>query len=189
MRLRCSHCGAKQYVDEQRFVNGRPSEVACWMCTRPVRLDSPAANQAQPTIAIRRSVPDAKSADPRLKSLVHSDTASLALPRDKTINLVVVSGPSRGMKCELFRPLLTIGRLGGGADLEIDDPEVSRVHCAVEVRRDGVFLTDLRSTNGTYLSDTRVFGTRLDEMSIFRIGSSSLQLTFVSTAKPCRIET
>ena len=110
------------------------------------------------------------------------------LPRDKTINLSVISGPSQGMKCDLSRPLITIGRLGGGADIEIDDPEVSRLHCSVEVRRDAIFLTDLRSTNGTYLGDTRVFGARLDEMSIFRIGSTSLQLTFISATESCRVD-
>jgi S-DNA-T family DNA segregation ATPase FtsK/SpoIIIE len=120
--------------------------------------------------------------------LVHSETTSLTLPLDKTINLVVVSGLSQGTKCEFFQPLLTVGRVGAGADLEIDDPEVSRLHCAVEVRRDGVFLTDLRSTNGTYLSDVRVFGARLDEMSIFRIGSTSLQLTFISATESCRVD-
>ena len=187
MRLRCSHCGAKQFVDEQRFVDGRPPQITCWMCTRPIRVDLPAVSPAQPTIAIQ-PVPRAKTTDVRLKTLVHSETTTLALPSDQTINLVVVNGPSQGMKCELSRPLLTIGRLGGGADLEIDDPEVSRLHCAVEVRRDGIFLTDLRSTNGTYLSDVRVFGARLDEMSIFRIGSTSLQLTFISATESCRVD-
>jgi pSer/pThr/pTyr-binding forkhead associated (FHA) protein len=77
---------------------------------------------------------------------------------------------------ELSRPLLTIGRLGGGADMEIDDPEISRLHCAVEVRRDAILLHDLRSTNGTYLGGSRVFAARLDESSKFRVGSSFLQV-------------
>jgi hypothetical protein len=188
MRVRCSHCGAKQIVDEQRFVNGRPSQITCWMCTRPIKLDPAAAGAVQPTVSIPGLVPEAKLTDLGLKALVHSETTSLTLPLDKTINLVVVSGLSQGTKCEFFQPLLTIGRAGGGADLEIDDPEVSRLHCAVEVRRDGVFLTDLRSTNGTYLSDVRVFGARLDEMSVFRIGSTSLQLTFISATESCRVD-
>jgi pSer/pThr/pTyr-binding forkhead associated (FHA) protein len=72
---------------------------------------------------------------------------------------------------------MTIGRLGGGANIEIDDPEVSRLHCAVEVRRDAILLHDLRSKNGTYLGDSRVFAARLDESSKFRIGSSLLQVS------------
>jgi hypothetical protein len=30
--------------------------------------------------------------------------------------------------------------MGGGADVEIDDPEVSRSHCAVEIRHDGTLI-------------------------------------------------
>lgn len=183
MRMRCSHCGAKQHADERQFADARSSQVTCWMCTRPLGVDLSPSDPAPHTIAIRLSVPHAKSGDSRLRGSVDSETASLMLPRDKTINLAVISGPSQGIKCDLSRPLITIGRLGGGADIEIDDPEVSRLHCSVEVRRDAIFLTDLRSTNGTYLGDTRVFGARLYEMSIFRIGSSLLQVGVVSTAE------
>jgi len=66
--------------------------------------------------------------------------------------------------------------MGGGADIEIDDPEVSRSHCAIEVRRDGILLYDLRSTNGTYLRNSQVSVVRLEPTSIFRIGTSWLQL-------------
>ena len=113
----------------------------------------------------------------RLKGDSVSQTTSLVLPQNQTINIFVAAGRSQGMGFELFRPLMTIGRLGGGADIEIDDPEASRLHCAIEVRRDAILLHDLGSTNGTYLGDSRVLVTRLEQMSKFRIGSSFLQLT------------
>ena len=80
------------------------------------------------------------------------------------------------MEFEIAKAITTIGRIGGGADIEIDDPEISRSHCAVEVRRDAILLHDLRSTNGTYLRDSRVSVARLDMVSKFRIGGSKLQL-------------
>ncbi len=79
----------------------------------------------------------------------------------------------------MSKPLMTIGRLHGGADIEIDDPEVSRSHCAVEVRRDTILLHDLKSTNGTYVEDSRVFATQLESMSTFRIGNSTIQIRIV----------
>lgn len=88
------------------------------------------------------------------------------------------------MEYELSRPLVTVGRPGGGADIEIDDPEISRLHCAVEVRRDAILLHDLRSTNGTYLGDSRVFAARLEQASTFRIGSSLLQVLSELKLKP-----
>ena len=59
-------------------------------------------------------------------------------------------------------PLATIGRLGGGADIEIDDRQVSRLHCALEVKDSSVLLRDLRSTNGTYVADQRVLSAKLE---------------------------
>jgi pSer/pThr/pTyr-binding forkhead associated (FHA) protein len=95
---------------------------------------------------------------------------------DEHIKLCVVEGPSQGTEFEITKSITTIGRMGGGADVEIDDPEVSRSHCAIEVRRDGILLHDLRSTNGTYLRNARVSVVRLEPMSIFRIGTSQLQV-------------
>jgi pSer/pThr/pTyr-binding forkhead associated (FHA) protein len=71
---------------------------------------------------------------------------------------------------------MTIGRVGGKADIQIDDPEVSRLHCSVEVRGDAILLHDLRSTNGTFVSDSGVVSARLKKMSQFRIGSSDLRI-------------
>ncbi len=74
-------------------------------------------------------------------------------------------------------PLVTIGRLRGGADFEIDDPMISRLHCAVEVKNDTVYLRDLRSTNGTYVADKRVLATQIDDSTEFRIGTSTLRVS------------
>ena len=170
MRVQCPHCGAKLHLDEERFANERPSQVTCWMCTRTVGVDSPPAEPGPPTIAVRSSAPHKRSSDSRLEGALNSRTSNLTLPRDKTIKISLITGSSQGMECELSRPLMTIGRLGGGADIEIDDPEISRLHCAVEVRRDAIFLHDLRSTNGTYLGDSRVFAARLTRAPSFASG-------------------
>jgi len=102
--------------------------------------------------------------------------ASMELPVAERIRLQLVTGSEEGTEFEVSKCLTTIGRAGGGADIEIDDPEVSRSHCAIEVRRDGILLHDLRSTNGTYLRGSPVTVVRLDPLSIFRIGTSHLQL-------------
>jgi len=177
MRVQCPHCGAKLHLDEEQFASGRPSQVTCWMCTFPVELGSSPVEPGPPTIAVSSSALHERCRDSRLEGVPRSQTADLALPRDKTIKISVIAGSSQGMECELSRPLMTIGRLGGGADIEIDDLKVSRLHCAVEVRRDAILLHDLRSTNGTYLGNSRVFNARLEEMSKFRIGSSFLQVS------------
>jgi pSer/pThr/pTyr-binding forkhead associated (FHA) protein len=102
--------------------------------------------------------------------------ASAELPVADRIRLQLVTEVAEGTEFELTKSLTTIGRKGGGADIEIDDPEVSRSHCAIEVRRDGILLHDLRSTNGTYLRGSPVTVIRLSPMSIFRIGTSHLRV-------------
>jgi len=111
-----------------------------------------------------------------LRGSLVPETPSLDLQSGDRVTICVSSGRDLNKEFELSKPLTTIGRLGGGADIELDDPEVSRSHCAIEVRRDAILLHDLRSTNGTYLGYDRVSVVRLEPMSHFRIGSSFLQL-------------
>jgi pSer/pThr/pTyr-binding forkhead associated (FHA) protein len=99
-----------------------------------------------------------------------------SLPENQVIKIAVEEGIQPGTVYEVSRPLMTIGRLGGGADIQIDDPEVSRFHCSIEVRRDSILLQDLRSKNGTYFDGSRIFATRLDQMSRFRIGGTVLRV-------------
>ena len=117
---------------------------------------------------------------------MNPETTSLSLPRDRVIKVLVLTGSSQGFEQELSRPLITIGRLGGGADIEVDDSEASRLHCAIETKGDAIFLRDLRSTNGTFLGDARVFAARLEHMSQFRIGSSLLQVMVLPAPEPSR---
>lgn len=151
------------------------------MCNCAVGLDSLPTEPGPPTIAVPAS--HERSRGSGLEGSLNSQTASLALPQDEVITISVVSGLSQGMEFELSTPLVTIGRLGGGADIEIDDSEVSRSHCAIEVRRDAILLHDLRSTNGTYLRNSRVFVARLEPMSKFRIGSTFLQIKMIPNEK------
>jgi S-DNA-T family DNA segregation ATPase FtsK/SpoIIIE len=104
----------------------------------------------------------------------------LALPDGKTIAISVTAGPSKGLELRLVKPLVSIGRAGSGADLEIDDPGVSRMHCAVEVTSDAIRLRDLESTNGTYVNEQRVLSAELEHLSEFRVGSSVLCVRVVS---------
>ena len=93
--------------------------------------------------------------------------------------LHVVAGPDAGGVHLLHGGRITIGR-SADADVPLDDPDVSRLHCAVTVEADGrIAVADLGSTNGTTLSGTRL-GTRpvrLAPGALLRIGESALRLT------------
>jgi hypothetical protein len=69
---------------------------------------------------------------------------------------VVVAEPGRGeRRVEIDGPTL-VGRDADG--LPIADLEVSRRHCVLAPSADGVVVTDLRSSNGTFVAGTLVDG-------------------------------
>lgn len=97
---------------------------------------------------------------------------------DAPPQLHVVAGPDAGGVHLLHGGQIHLGR-SADADVPLDDPDVSRLHCAVTVGPDGrVSVADLGSTNGTTLDGTRV-GTRpvrLTPGALLRIGESALRL-------------
>jgi pSer/pThr/pTyr-binding forkhead associated (FHA) protein len=69
--------------------------------------------------------------------------------------------------------------LGRGARNDVDlgrDEFASSEHARIEPRRDGVWIEDVGSTNGTYLNGTRVTGPkRLSVGDIVRVGETELR--------------
>ena len=51
---------------------------------------------------------------------------------------------------------ITFGRDSGVAAVALDDRNVSRRHARLEIIDNDLVLTDLGSTNGTYVNDERV---------------------------------
>ncbi|WP_237524626.1 FHA domain-containing protein, partial [Streptomyces sp. SID5643] len=97
---------------------------------------------------------------------------------DAPAQLQVVAGPDAGGVHLLHGGEIRIGR-SADADVPLDDPDVSRLHCAVTVSADGrVAVADLDSTNGTTVNGARV-GARVVPFTpgaLLRIGESALRL-------------
>jgi len=124
-----------------------------------------------------------------LSELVVAAPPGFALPKDKIITILVLEGPSRGLSRRLVKPHVSIGRVGGGADIEIDDRYVSTLHCAVAVKRDIIRLRDLDSLTGTYVGNQRVSIASLGHRSEFCVGFSVLLVTVLpARAVPHREE-
>jgi len=92
------------------------------------------------------------------------------LDQDKVISLVVLDGPLKGQVFPLTKPKVLLGR--SEADIVLDDSEVSRKHCAIEVHGTSAVLADLGSTNGTFVDDEQIETHQLQHMSEFRLGST-----------------
>ncbi|QIJ63034.1 FHA domain-containing protein [Streptomyces sp. JB150] len=97
---------------------------------------------------------------------------------DAPARLDVVAGPDAGGVHLLHGGRIEIGR-SAAADVPLDDPDVSRLHCAVTLSPDGrVTVADLGSTNGTTLDGTRVGArpVRFTPGALLRLGESALRL-------------
>jgi hypothetical protein len=92
--------------------------------------------------------------------------------------IVVVKSPalSEGDEWDLDSSPLTLGRSSQN-DIQLKrDEYASSSHARIEPRRDGVWLEDIGSTNGTYLNGIRLTRPkRLTSGDIVRIGETELR--------------
>ncbi len=101
---------------------------------------------------------------------------ALGLPPGKRISLAVLSGPRSGEVIPIAKPRVTLGRAGGSADLQFDDPEMSRNHAALEWAGGGASVRDLGSTNGSFVNEQKITTQALEDKSEFRLGHTRLLL-------------
>lgn len=71
------------------------------------------------------------------------------------------------------REAIQLGRIADN-DIVLPDPNVSRVHARVWRRDDSFFITDLDSTNGSWVNEKRVSEAELADNDVLRLGSTRL---------------
>jgi pSer/pThr/pTyr-binding forkhead associated (FHA) protein len=92
--------------------------------------------------------------------------------------LVVVESPSlvHGRVLDVGPVPLTLGRAGDNTAVLDGDDYASSHHARVESQRDGVWLVDLGSTNGTWVNGARMDGRhKLRVGDLVRVGETELR--------------
>jgi pSer/pThr/pTyr-binding forkhead associated (FHA) protein len=104
--------------------------------------------------------------------------AGLVQPPAAVGALVVLKSPAleEGERFELDSTPLTVGR-GSPNDIELHDDEfASARHVRVEPRRDGVWIEDIGSTNGTFVNGAQIDRPRrLTPGDVIRVGETDLR--------------
>ena len=91
-------------------------------------------------------------------SLTVTPEADTGTMSDRGFVLRVIGGLDAGLSVPLMPGRYTLGR-GEQADVRVDSPDLSRLHCEIDVTRDGlVRVRDLGSRNGTDLNGQRLTG-------------------------------
>jgi predicted Zn finger-like uncharacterized protein len=166
MQAGCPHCGHVQSVREENLGDAEMVEVVCTACGKTFQVANPRLQnlKAETTCKTVESVTSEVTEDGRL----------LRLPEGKTVSLKVLEGDGKGTVYPLLKPRVTLGRTN--ADILVNDPLSSRLHCAIEFSEDGVLLRDLDSTNGTLVDHHPVRFAEIADGSTFQIGKHIFEL-------------
>ncbi len=174
MKTACVHCGAEHSLKDGEFGGHSKVQFKCSKCGKST------------VVAIKRHVNSTVVMSPLPSFARASATSSnlnlpppdpgLRLPASANVILSIVSGPLQGTSHTLTKPRVVLGR--EGADIALDDPEISRHHCLLEVRDTYVNLKDMDSTNGTFFDEERVRAAMLQDGTEFRVGGTVIRVSF-----------
>ena len=99
----------------------------------------------------------------------------------RRVRLSVQTGPAAGREFSADKERIRIGNArvppghdGSGNDLALDDKKVSRHHAEILLTEKGWLLTDLESTNGTWLDGKRIERAYISPGSKLVVGDSSI---------------
>lgn len=186
MVITCPQCKTQYKYDEARFGGARSKRLKCPKCSQVFEVENPMEDLADATRIGKGGSPagpetetDAIRMAPEQPEL--PELAPLA--KDVRYSLAVIAGSQAGSVFKIPKPRLFLGR-GSNMDIQLKDSEVSRRHAMLEIKAAKVTLTDLGTTNGTFVSGERITSAELNNQSEFTLGSTTLMLiiTYVREA-------
>ncbi len=193
----CPACQSRYKFDESKLGNRPKVKTRCSKCGGTIEIENPlvgsstmpaeepvapppapaAARPPEPSLRTQRTPVQPPAPRPEAGSATISGGDAqrmglLQLPKDKRFSLAVIQGAATGQIFPISKTRTVIGR--SGADINLDDPESSRQHAALEIVADVAVLRDLGSTNGTWIELERIEQHQLGNQQEFRIGSHVL---------------
>jgi len=174
MQVSCTHCGTQHVLKDTELGHHPKVQFRCSKCGKTTFVELKLRPDQTVVISPLPSFARANATSSNLKLPPVDD--GLRLPPTTNIVLSILSGPDKGKVHKLTKPRVVVGRQG--SDVPLKDPEISRYHCALEVRETYINLKDLDSTNGTFYDEERVRAAMLQDGAEFRIGTSLIRVSF-----------
>jgi predicted Zn finger-like uncharacterized protein len=197
MIVACPACRSRYKFDESKLGDRPKVKTRCSKCGGTIEIENPLlgsltmppeepappppaptpAPRPEPSLRTQRTPVQPAAAKPEAGSatIAGGEAARmglLQLPKDRRFSLAVIQGAATGQIFPISKTRTVIGR--SGADINLDDPESSRQHAALEIVGDVAILRDLGSTNGTWIELERIEQHQLGNQQEFRIGSHVL---------------
>lgn len=187
----CPTCSSRFQYDESRFQDAPSKRFRCPKCSHVFEVQNPLQNppleelhtpaeepapRREATVAFQVPAEDINITAARPQEEVRAMIAPAPVPQGFRFTLAFLSGPHASTVKSLEQTVTVIGREEG--DIITQDPETSRRHARLEIHWDGsVWLTDLNSTNGTFVDGVQIKGTvRLSDRQEFTCGKSAFML-------------
>jgi hypothetical protein len=175
MQVACQNCGTEHVLKDVDLGRHEKVQFRCSKCeqTTVVDLDK----NVDSTMVISPLPSFARGDASSTKTKLPPVDDGVRLPTKANVVLSVLSGPEKGTSHTLKNARVVVGR--AGADVPLEDPEISRQHCLLEVRETFINLKDMDSTNGTFYDEERVRAAMLINGAEFRIGESLIRVNFL----------
>lgn len=99
-----------------------------------------------------------------------------------TIGLEMKVGPRRTAQFELDPAVKTLIGRGLQCQIQLQDPQSSRIHASVYCEDGQWWIRDNESSNGTFVNGQRAHSAQLDIDNEFRIGATVFQLVYLDSS-------
>jgi predicted Zn finger-like uncharacterized protein len=197
MIIVCPSCKAKYKFDETKLGDRPRAKTRCAKCGSAIEIENPLLGaftlppgspsplpapapeapapevmQTKRALTVEPAAPAPEYGNATVTGRDAHRMGLIELPRDKRYSLAVIQGEATGQIYPITKTRTTIGR--SGADINLDDPEASRSHAALEIVGENAIIRDLGSTNGTFIELDRIDQHQLGNQMEFRIGSHVL---------------
>lgn len=133
--------------------------------------EPPKREPEEPKVEIRMPRSRSMDSDDSQATQFYTKLDGINLFNDQFHCLEIAEEEGAGQRFIVSPVGLKIGR-SPPADIVLADPRVSRSHCLVELAGEELKITDLKSTNGTYVDGERVDGVAMLAVgSLLRVGN------------------
>jgi len=112
-----------------------------------------------------------KKVNPDVTTVTTKEALNIPASGSGDSYLVMIYGEYLGRRFIINEEPIMVGR-SPECDIQLTDDCVSRMHCRVVSGKDGVIISDLDSTNGTYVNGTAVSARILQDADRVKIGRS-----------------
>jgi len=179
MIIQCPHCQTQYSLEEKQLGDSRDMQIQCRKCRKTFSSQTVAGigqMSARHTLVQHQNEFNKRLQNVSPPSPIDATTARGGdrpwLDRGKVVSLVAIDGPLKGKVFPVVKPSVLLGRRE--TDIVLEDSDVSRKHCYLEVHGPTALLVDLGSTNGTFVENQKIETRQLEHMSEFRVGSTTL---------------